>query len=320
MIIFFIVVIAGVSFFLGAYPTRGLISLKKIIDDPLAQRIVLYLRLPRILTALLAGMVLAASGNVFQMIFANPLVEPGFLGVSQGAAFGAALGIIFLPPSPWLIQMSAAVFSLSGLFLSFILAKRFHFGGFVLRLLLAGIAVSALFSAGIGFIKYLADPMKDLPEITFWMLGDLSSMSWERFFSILPPVLVTQLILLLMRWRINLLTLDDRASFSLGIKVNREKILLLVCAVISTATIVSVAGIIGWVGLIIPHISRHVIGMDSRYSLPASMGIGAGFMLICDDLARLLSKGEIPLGILTSFVGAIIFIYLLGTQKIEVHR
>jgi iron complex transport system permease protein len=133
-------------------------------------------------------------------------------------------------------------------------------------------------------------------------------------------VVITQLILLALRWRINLLTLDERTAFSLGIKVNKEKIFFLLCAVISTAAIVSLAGIISWIGLIIPHIARHLVGMDSRRSLPVTMLMGAGFMLICDDLARMISVGEIPLGIVTSFIGALFFIYLLGTQRIEVHR
>jgi iron complex transport system permease protein len=309
-----------VSVFLGRYPKPGLITLDQLTSDALGRSLVLNLRMPRLLTAVLLGMSLAAAGAVFQMIFGNPLVEPGFLGVSQGASFGAAFSIIFLTRSAWAVQTSAALFAFLGLGLSYLIARRVRFGGWVLRLILAGIAVSALFSAGLGILKYVADPLSQLPEITFWLLGSLSSLTWPQFLAILPAVLIGLLVAYRMRWRINLLSLNDETAFSLGVAPGRERALLLVAAVIATSAVTSVAGMVTWVGLIIPHIARRLFGADARYALPASMLIGATFTVLCDDLARVLFPGEIPLGILTSLIGAAIFMALMLRQTTGVQR
>ena len=308
------------SVFVGRYPAPGWISLDRLANDELAQRLVLNLRLPRLLTGMLLGMSLSAAGAIFQMIFGNPLVEPGFLGVSQGASFGAAFCIVFLASSAWAVQIAAALFAFLGLGLSYLLARRVRYGGWVLRLVLAGIAVSALFSSGLGVLKYIADPLSQLPEITFWLLGGLWSITWRQFLTILPAVAVGLLVAYRMRWRLNLLSLSDETAFSLGATPGRERTLVLVAAVLATSAVISVAGMVVWVGLIMPHIARRLFGADSRYTLPASMLIGAVFTLLCDDLGRTLLPGEIPLGILTSFIGAAVFIFLMVRQKIPVQR
>ena len=305
----------GLSLLIGRYPVPGLISLKQLSNDVLAARLVFGLRLPRLLTALLLGMTLSGAGMVFQMLFTNPLVEPGFLGVSQGAAFGAAFAILFLGPSVILLQSSAAIFALAGLGFSYLLARRLRYGGWIMRLILAGIAVSALFSAGLGLLKYLADPLSQLPEITFWLLGGLAGITWARFLSVLPVVLPGLAVMIVYRWRLNLLTLNEETSFSLGAAPGRERLLLILAAVLPTATLISLTGIIGWVGLIMPHIARRLFKADARFSLPAATLLGGLFTLVCDDLARSLLAGEIPLGILTSLFGAIIFLGLLMAQK-----
>jgi len=310
----------GISLLIGRYPQPGLLSFEQLHADEMAQRLVLNLRLPRLITALLLGITLAAAGSVFQMMFGNPLVEPGFLGVSQGAAFGAALVIIFLGSAAWLVQGSAALFALIGLGLSYTLARKVRYGGWVLRLVLAGIAVSALFSAGLGMLKYIADPLRQLPEITFWLLGGLAGLSWSQLLSILPVVIPGLLCCFALRWRLNLLSLGDETAFSLGAAPNRERALLLVAAVLPTAAVISVAGMVGWVGLIVPHIARRLFGADTRYALPASMLLGGLFVVVCDDLARTLLAGEIPLGILTSFFGAIAFLFLMTYRGIKVRR
>lgn len=297
-----------------------MLSYKQISQDVLAQRLMFNLRLPRILTAILAGMTLSSAGYVFQMLFGNPLVEPGFLGVSQASAFGAALAIVFLSNAAWLVQSLAAFFGILGLGLTYFMAHRVRYGGWVLRLVLAGIAISALFSSGVGILKYFADPLKQLPEITFWLLGGLYSITWTRFLSILPAVVISLIILYRMRWRLNVLSLSDETAFSLGAAPQRERLLLLIASVIATAAIISVAGMVSWVGLIMPHIARRLFGADARYSLIGSMILGAGFMLICDDLARTLIAGEIPLGILTSLIGAIGFMYLMTIQRVKVQE
>jgi iron complex transport system permease protein len=310
-----LLVAAGLSLLFGRYPSPGLISWRQLTSDKLAVRLVLNLRLPRLLTALLLGMTLSAAGMVFQLLFNNPLVEPGFLGVSQGAAFGAALSIVLLGGAALLTQASAAVFALAGLGFSYLLARRLRYGGWVLRLVLAGIAVSALFSAGLGLLKYLADPLRQLPEITFWLLGGVASITWQRLLTVLPVTLIGLFVILLYRWRLNLLALSEETSFSLGAAPGRERWLLILVAVLPTAALIAVSGMVGWVGLIMPHIARRLFGTDTRFSLPAALLLGGLFTILCDDLARTLLAGEIPLGILTSLFGALTFLGLMMFQK-----
>ena len=308
-----LMVVVALSLFVGRYPSPGFMSLDRLATDDLAQRLVFDLRLPRILTALALGMSLAAAGAVFQQIFANPLVDPGFLGVSQGAAFGASLAIIFFGSVAWIVQASAAIFAVAALALTYLLAQRARFGGSVIRLVLAGIAVSAFFSAGVGGLKYLADPMTQLQEITFWLLGGLQSITWMQFWSIAPAVSISLFVIYRMRWRLNLLSLDDATAFSLGATPARERALLLGASVAATAAVVSVCGMVGWLGLIVPHIARRIFGADARYSVPGSLLIGGVFGVLCDDIARTLFAGEIPIGILTSLIGAVFFILIFMT-------
>ena len=310
----------SISLFAGRYPEPGLMSFQTLLNDELAQRLVLSLRLPRLITALLLGMSLSAAGNIFQMIFSNPLVEPGFLGVSQGAAFGAAFSIILLGGNAVAVQSMALVFAFIGLGCSYLLARNIRFGGWVLRLVLSGSVVSALFSAGLGVLKYIADPLNQLPEITFWLLGGLSGITWPDVRSILIPVLLGLFIMYRMRWRLNLLSLDDEISFSLGLIPSYERTLMLVAGVTATTAVVSVAGMIGWVGLIMPHLARRMFGANARYTTPAAMLIGGTFAMLCDDIARTMLTGEIPLGILTSMIGAGLFILLMVTRGFKVRK
>lgn len=308
------------SLLVGRYRTLRMLTGGQIFSDELSQSLILNLRLPRALAAALLGMSLAAAGMVFQTIFANPLVEPGFLGVSQGAAFGAALCIVCFGGAGWLVQGAAALFAFIGLGASYLLARNIRYGGWVLRLVMAGIAVSALFSAGLGILKYVADPLRQLPEITFWLLGGLSGITWPRALAILPLVVLGLGVMLAMRWRLNPLSLPAETAFSLGVAVRRERLLLLVAAVVPTAAVISVAGMVGWVGLIVPHIARRIFGADTRYALPAALLMGGLFTLFCDDLARMLLAGEIPLGIITSLVGAVTFLILMMQKGISVQR
>ncbi|MCX6024697.1 MAG: iron ABC transporter permease [Chloroflexi bacterium] len=310
-------IIAGTSLFIGRYPAPYWTSPALLGQDELARRLVFSLRLPRILAALMVGSSLAASGLVFQMVFRNPLVEPGLLGVSQGAAFGAALSILTLHSSPLLIELSAAVFAMVGLLLSFLLARRLRYGGWVLRLILAGIAISALFAAGLGILKYLADPLSELPEITFWLLGGLWGVTWRETVFVLPPVLLGLVLIMALRWRLNLLTLSDETAISLGSRPGRERSLLLLGAVAAVAAVTAVGGIVGWVGLIIPHVARRLFGADAKHALPAAILMGGIFVLLCDNLARSMLAGEIPLGILTSFFGALGFALLMMRTRVR---
>jgi iron complex transport system permease protein len=315
-----LLLVLALSLLVGRYPGPLLLSPERFAGDELAQRLVLNLRLPRLLTAALLGMSLSAAGLVLQMILGNPLVEPGFLGVSQGAAFGAAFSIIFLGNAAWLVQGAAVLFAFLGLALSYVLARRARMGGWVLRLVLAGIAVSALFSAGVGVLKYIADPLRQLPEITFWLLGGLWSITWAQVRSVAPVVLISLYVMYRMRWRLNLLSLDDTTAFSLGVAPGRERTLALTAAVAATAAMVSVSGMVGWIGLIVPHMARRLFGADARHALPAAMLMGGLFAVLCDDVARTLLAGEIPIGILTSLVGALFFVGMMMTRNIRAER
>ena len=308
------------SLFVGRYPAPYWMSPSALQHDEMARQLVLNLRLPRILSACLLGMGLAACGSVLQMIFRNPLVEPGLLGVSQGAAFGAALSILFLASSPLLMEGVASLFACLGLAASYLLARRVRYGGWILRLILSGIAVSALFSAGVGVLKYLADPLTQLPDIVFWLLGGLWGVTWMDVGYLFLPVTAGLIIVILMRWRLNLLSLDDDTGFSLGASLGRERALVLGAAVVGTAALVSIAGAVGWIGLLIPHVARRLTGADAQRALPAAILLGGSFALLCDDLSRTLLAGEIPLGIVTSLFGALLFMAMMLSKNIRVQR
>ena len=313
-----LLVVFSLALFIGRYPQPYWMSPRLLLSDSLAQRLVLNLRLPRLLTALILGMSLAAAGTVMQMIFRNPLVEPGFLGVTQGAAFGAALSILLVSRHPLSMELSATFFGLLGLLASTWLANRLRFGGWVLRLVLSGIAVSALFSAGVGILKYLADPLTELPEITFWLLGGLYSVTWRDFLYVLPFALIGILTAWFMRWRVNLLSLNDETAYSLGASLTRERAVLLAAVITGAAALTAISGIISWVGLIIPHIARRTAGASAEKSIPAAMLIGGIFTILSDTIARTLLPGEIPLGILTAGIGSILFMYLMMSAGLKV--
>jgi iron complex transport system permease protein len=320
-----VVLTFAVSLFVGRYPRPPLMPPHYLFDDELARRLVLNLRLPRIIGACIVGACivgasLAGAGLVLQMIFRNPLVSPGFLGVSQGAGFGAALAIIFLGAASLWVEGLAVVFAFAGLAASYWLAQRIRFGDWALRLVLAGIAVSAFFSAGLGVLNYVADPLQALPNIVFWLLGGLWGATWPELLRVLPITVVSLTVLMLMRWRLNLLSLRDESAFSLGASLARERLLIMTAAVAATAATVALAGIVGWVGLIIPHLARRIVGVNAKYAMPAAMLLGAVFVILCDDIARTMLAGDVPLGILTSLLGALFFVVLLTSQSITLRR
>lgn len=310
------ILLSALFLFAGRYPKPGF-TFPSNWNDPMVNTILIQVRLPRILLALLAGAMLSASGFTFQMLFSNPLVEPGFLGVSQGSAFGAALMIVLGTGSSVFIQLSATFFGLVALLASYTLAQRFRFGGALLRLVLSGIAVSAIFSSALGVVKLVAEPTKDLQDITFWMMGGLWNASWNQIFSIFSIVLLCLAVLFCYRWKLNLLSLQEKTSFSVGLNPRRDRLILLVVATVGTTLTISITGLIGWVGLITPHLGRKLFGSDSSYSFPASMILGSLFLLICDTIGRTLLPTEIPIGLLTSFLGAFVFIVILSLKHQE---
>ncbi|MDC7228495.1 MAG: iron ABC transporter permease [Spirochaetales bacterium] len=312
-----LLILYAVSLLLGRYPTPGLTSPAVLRGDRMAQLILTSIRLPRCTAAVLLGAALGCGGLVFQLIFANPLVEPGFLGISQGAAFGAGLAILLGGQALLQIQLFAAAAALAGLALSYFLAQRLRFGGWLLRLLLAGIAVSALFSAGLGFIKTVADPLTQLPELSYWMLGGLSGITAQQLLKALPAIVLPMLILFTLRWRINILSARDQSAYSMGLNPKAGRLLILCLAVIPVAAVTALSGIVMWVGLIVPHLARKLFGADASRSLPGAILIGGIFGLVCDNAARLLFPGEIPLGIMTALLGVTLFIIILTRPETE---
>ncbi|MEM3073016.1 MAG: iron ABC transporter permease [Candidatus Bathyarchaeia archaeon] len=305
-------IILVITFIISIFIGRYMIYPKGLILDGLVLKIIFNVRLPRILTATVLGAALSISGATLQSAFRNPLVGPEILGVSQGAAFGAALAILFLASDPVKIEVMSMIFGLLALLTSYAISSAIKYGGRILRLVLAGLAVSAVYSAGVGVMKCLADPLKQLPELTFWLLGGLSGVTWRDFFYAAPLAIVGIALILIARWRVNLLTLDDDIVTSLGTDPKKLRAFVVVSAVLATASVTSVAGIIGWVGLTIPHMSRKLFGAESSKVIPASILLGAILTITFDDIARTITAGEIPLGIVASIIGSTLFIILLS--------
>jgi iron complex transport system permease protein len=251
------------------------------------------------------------------LVFANPLVEPGFLGVSAGAAFGAALALVLgATLGPW-VSASAFVAALAALLLTVSLSHRFHYGGSVLRLVLSGITVSALFTAALAVLKYEADPLKVLPDIVYWTLGGLSGLSWSTLAWLAPTAGVSLVLLWLARARMDLLSLDDEVVRSLGVNPRLERVLILAAASLGVAACVAAAGVVAWAGLVVPHAARALVGPQARVSVPASMLIGAVFLALCDTVARASFAGELPLGAAVSALGAVAFAGFLARGRVE---
>lgn len=269
------------------------------------------LRLPRILAALLVGASLAAAGAAYQNMFRNPLVSPDILGVSAGAGLGAVFGI-FLSLPIVLVQGLAFAGGLLAVGAVYAIAGMVRRHDPVLVLVLAGVALGTLLGAGISLLKILADPYTQLPTITFWLLGGLNAVTLTDLSYAVPLMLLGLLPMFLLRWRINLLSLSDEEAAALGLQVGRTRLLLIAAATLMTASAVSFTGIIGWVGLVIPHVARLLVGPSFSRLLPAALLLGGGFILLTDTLARTVASIELPLGILTALVGAPFFLYLLA--------
>jgi iron complex transport system permease protein len=275
--------------------------------------IVLQIRLPRAIMAMFVGAGLSISGAAYQGMFRNPLVSTDILGVTAAAAFGAAMALL-LSRNALELQLFAFAFGLSGVAITYLLA-RVYGSTPILMLVLSGVVVAAFFSALLSGAKYVADPESKLPAITYWLLGSLNGASLRGLAIMLPPIVVGSGGLLLMAWRLNVLTMGDEEARSLGLRTEWVKGTIIVCTTLITAAAVSVCGIVGWVGLVIPHVGRMLIGPDHRRLLPICMSIGASYLLVIDDVARSASAGEIPLGILTALIGAPFFAYLLRKTR-----
>lgn len=271
--------------------------------------LILGIRIPRIFMALLAGATLAASGMVYQCLFRNPLVSPDILGISSGACLGAAIGIILLP-HPFMIQWLAFGLGISAVIMTRLLAGISR-GDALLMLVMAGIIVSAFCNACLSLLKYLADPYQQLPGIVFWIMGSLHQVGWDEFLFSLPLGLLGLVALFLLRGRLNTVSLGIEEAQSLGVDTVRLRKWLIIFSTLAVGSTIAITGIIGWIGLVVPHISRMMIGADHRHALPHCMMMGAILVLIIDTIARSLTTQEIPIGIVTALLGAPLFAYLL---------
>ena len=308
------------AFALGRFPVApsdlGRLIWSMITGEPSGlstqiETVIWNIRGPRILAAILCGTALAIAGCAFQGLFRNPLVSPDILGASSGAALGAVIGI-YLSLGLFGIQLAAFAGGLAAVGTVYAVGSTIRRGDPVLVLVLTGVVVGSLLGAGIGLVKYWADPYNQLPAMTFWLLGSLAGTAKPDLIPLLGPVLVGAVILLALRWRMNVMSLPDEEARALGVPTGRLRIAIVAAATLVTSASVATAGIIGWVGLVVPHIARTLVGPDFGRLIPAAALIGGGFLLAIDTLARTLAPIEIPLGILTAFVGTPFFIWLLA--------
>ncbi|WP_107838499.1 FecCD family ABC transporter permease [Metasolibacillus meyeri] len=276
---------------------------------PMQESVILNLRLPRILLALLIGAGLSIAGASFQGMFGNPLVSADILGVAAGAGFGAALGILLFGHN-FLANILALIFGLVAIGFAYMISgagKNLP----IFMLVLGGVITSALFQALVSLVKFLADPEEKLPAITYWLMGSLGTASYRDLLVSGPLIIVGMIVLISVRWRLNLLTLPEDEAKSLGISVAKLRWTIILSATLITAAAVSAAGIVGWIGLVIPHICRMLGGNNNRIVLPLCVAIGGSYLLLIDNLARSLTAAEIPLSILTAIIGAPFFAFLL---------
>ncbi|MCJ7611970.1 MAG: iron ABC transporter permease [Candidatus Aminicenantes bacterium] len=315
------VVVFVISLNIGSYPISPRMLFKVILSvfSPSSQPglpaalkdIVFQIRLPRLLLAVAVGATLSVSGASLQALFKNPLVNEYILGISSGSAFGAAVSLVFLgkgfPP-----QIVAFVFGIAAVLAVLIIARTA--GSNIVALLLTGIIVSAFFSALLALVEFFASPYA-LQALFYWLMGNMSLATWRDLALSTPLMAVGVILLIMLRWRMNVLSMSDQEAKAMGISVRREKILIIVACTLATAAATAVTGIIGWIGLVVPHLVRMVAGVDNRRVIPLSASLGASFLLAADALARSLASFEIPLGIFTSLIGIPFFLFLLKKSR-----
>jgi len=312
-----LVALTALAFAVGRYPVSLSEIFSVLAGQPVGanvETVVWQVRGPRVLAALLVGAALAAAGTAYQGMFRNPLVSPDILGVSTGAALGAVLGI-FLSQGILFIQIFAFAGGLAAVGLVYWIGSRLRGHDPLLGLVLTGVVIGTLLGSAIALLKYLADPYNQLPAITYWLLGSLASVSPREIFYSIPLFFVGLAPMLLLRWRMNLLALPDDEARALGVDVRRLRTLVVVCATLMTASAVAISGIIGWVGLLIPHAARMLVGPDFGRLLPLAMLLGAAFLLAVDTLCRTIATIEVPPGVLTALIGTPFFLWLFALSR-----
>lgn len=311
-----------ISLFFGRYPIEPSMILKILVSDitpfkpeipVLEATIVNTVRLPRVILAMTVGAGMAINGASFQGLFQNPLVSADILGVSAAASFGGAL-IIFLGGDLSLLQVTAFCFGVLAVVLVYTMSRIYKTTPLLL-IVLSGVVVASFFSAMLSILIYFAPPDTKLQPIMFWLMGSLGTTTWATLFPAVPLMIAGIIGLILVRWRLNILALGDKEARALGLRTERLKVFIITCATVITAAAVTVCGVIGWVGIMIPHVTRMIVGPDHKVLLPASIAVGATYLLVMDDLARTLTAGEIPIGILTAIIGAPFFMFILRKTK-----
>jgi iron complex transport system permease protein len=320
-----LLLLAGVmlAFSVGRFPVSladlGLALWSRLVGQPsglapAAEAVIFNIRGPRVIAAILCGAALAVAGAAFQGLFRNPLVSPDILGASSGAALGAVIGIYF-SLGIFGIQGLAFAGGLLAVALVYLIGSAVRSGDAVLVLVLTGVVIGSLLGAGVGLMKYLADPYNQLPAMTFWLLGSLSGTDRSDLLPLFGPVLAGTLVLFALRWRMNVMSLPEEEARSLGLATGRLRIAIVAAATLVTAASVAAAGVIGWVGLIVPHLARFIVGPDFGRLIPTAAIMGGGYLLLIDTLARSAAQVEIPLGILTAVIGTPFFIWLLVNAR-----
>ncbi len=314
--------LAALAFAIGAYPVSASDLFAWVLwrlglgapPPEIAVTVIENIRGPRIVAAAGIGAALATAGAAYQSLFRNPLVSPDILGVSSGAALGAVIGIFLSLPVAG-VEASSFAGGLLAVAVVFAVARLVRGHETLLVLVLAGIVIGTLFSAGISILKVLADPYNQLPAITFWLLGSLAGVGHKELGMLLPALVLGLGVLMVLRWRIDIMTLGEEEARALGVNVGRVRLLVIIAATLLTATAVSISGIIGWVGLVVPHLARMVVGPAFARAAPAAALGGAAFLLAVDTVARGASDVEIPLGVLTALVGTPVFLWLLASSR-----
>ena len=312
-----------VAFTVGRYPVGfgelldvlwSRIAVRPTSAPPAVENVVLLVRGPRVVAAVLVGAALAVAGTAFQGLFRNPLVSPDILGASSGAALGAVVGISF---SLGVIGIESLAFvgGLAAVGAVYVIGSLLQSRDPILVLVLTGVVVGSLLGAGVGLVKYLADPYNQLPAMTFWLLGSLASTAVSDLLPLLGPVAIGTAVLVALRWRMDAMSLPEEEARALGIATGPLRVAIVVAATLITSASVATSGIIGWVGLVVPHLARSLVGPDFARLLPAAAILGGGYLLLIDTLARTMAQVEIPLGILTAVIGTPFFIWLLASVQ-----
>ncbi|MGM0601765.1 MAG: FecCD family ABC transporter permease [Bacillota bacterium] len=319
-----LLIIIIISLFMGNYKISPknysqifnylIFSINSQITESLDWSVFYHIRLPRIIAVMMVGSSLSITGAAYQNIFRNPLVSPDILGVSAGAGLGVAVGLLYTSGSMVYVYISAFIFGTAAVGLTYLISMTAHRNSSIL-MVLAGIIIASLSNALLSLLKYLADPMEKLPGIVFYLMGGFSRIGWREVYYLIPIFVIGSAVLLLFRWQLNIFSLGEEEASSLGINIFRIRVIIIFFSTIMVAASVAAAGQITWIGLVVPHIARYIVGTNYRYFLPTAALCGSLMLLIMDNLARTVSGAEIPISIITALIGAPFFAYLLLSKK-----